>query len=131
MNTLESISENVEPPPGVLAVAVVRQPALSEADLRLIETDTAVAGLETVLSPELFLDRLREQMPEISWTDPSVTYVQYKPRATCLVGYRVQANGKLLELYAKAYSKRVVPGRRPNRADLLERLGTRPVNVTL
>src|SRR5712664_318748 len=104
---------------------------LPVGDLSLVARDTILAGLQTILDPQLLLGRLRQQHPEVNWNKPAITYVQYKPRAGCLVAYRIEANGLEIEFYSKAYPVALRhdlgPGYRGE--DFVQRLGTRRVSV--
>ncbi len=104
---------------------------LPVGDLSLVARDTILAGLQTVLDPQLVLGRLRQQHPEVNWEKPAITYVQYKPQAGCLAAYRIEANGLEIEFYGKAYPVALRhdlgPGYRGE--DFVQRLGTRRVWV--
>src|SRR2546425_10690291 len=76
---------------------------LPVGDLSLVARDTILAGLQTVLDPQLVLGRVRQQLPEVNWEKPAITYVQYKPQAGCLAASRIEANGLEIAFYGKAY----------------------------
>ena len=104
---------------------------LPVGDLSLVARDTILAGLQTVLDPQLVLGRLRQQHPEVNWKKPAITYVQYKPQAGCLAAYRIEANGVEIEFYGKAYpvTLRHDLGPSYHDEDFVQRLGTRRVWV--
>src|SRR5438132_13402442 len=100
---------------------------LPVGDLSLVARDTILAGLQTVLDPQLVLGRLRQQHPEVNWEKPAITYVQYKPQAGCLAAYRIEATGLEIEFYGKAYPVALRHDLRPGYrgAEFVRRFGTR------
>src|SRR6266700_423993 len=105
---------------------------LPVGDLSLVARDTILAGLQTVLDPQLVLGRLRQQHPEVNWEKPAITYVQYNPQAGCLAAYRIEANGFEIEFYGRAYPVALRHDLGPSYMgqDFLQRLGTRRVWMT-
>lgn len=75
---------------------------LSRADADLVRRDAAVPGLATVLDPEAFAEKFVEQVGE-PIESAEVTYVRYKPRQSCLVGYRIESGGQSSDVCATAY----------------------------
>ncbi|MBI3966348.1 MAG: phosphotransferase [Chloroflexi bacterium] len=46
---------------------------------------------------------LRPLLPEVELGSARIHYLRYKPRTSCLVGYRLEVAGTAVDLYAKAY----------------------------
>ncbi|MGE5698788.1 MAG: phosphotransferase family protein [Deltaproteobacteria bacterium] len=76
---------------------------LSPADADLVRRDAALPGLALLLDPVAFADAVRPSFPEAGLGELSITYVRYKPGSNCLAAYRIDAGGKPVRLYAKAY----------------------------
>src|SRR5579859_8260301 len=77
---------------------------LSAADCELVRLDPALPGLGTLLDPEAFVDRLRDCLPSLDLVAAKMTYLKYRPRKRCLVGYRLQGvQGWELDVSATTY----------------------------
>jgi Ser/Thr protein kinase RdoA (MazF antagonist) len=77
---------------------------LSHADSELVRLDPALPGLGTLLDPEAFMVRLRQQLPALDLESARMTYLKYRPASRCLVGYRLQGvQGWELDVSATAY----------------------------
>jgi len=74
-------------------------------DQKLVRRDAALPGLGLVLDEAAFAGVLGDAYPERRFGRPEITYVRYKPRTNCLVGYRVAADGEDLFFCAKAHHK--------------------------
>jgi aminoglycoside phosphotransferase (APT) family kinase protein len=76
---------------------------LSHPDIELVARDPALPALAILLDPSLLVDELTRLYPGLEITDPSIFYLRYKPRTSCLAGYRVMIGGveTLLNLYAR------------------------------
>ena len=83
------------------------------ADAELIARETRVPGLATVLDPEAFVAALRESLPGAAVTGAQITYIKYRPKEKCLVGYRLDVRGTPVEAYATAYRREAEPSLRP------------------
>lgn len=76
---------------------------LSVSDAALIERDTAIPGLATLLDPDALVAALRHALPGVDLGAGQVTYVKYKPGTNCLAGARLEVNGSLIDVYGKAF----------------------------
>lgn len=76
---------------------------LCEADAKLVQRDSPLPGLGTLLDGDAFADLLRRLHPEtdIEWAHPN--YVRYKAGTSCLVGYVVRAGGAEINVYARSH----------------------------
>lgn len=74
---------------------------LSPADRDLVRRDTVVPGLATVLDPDAFGIAIAAVIGQ-PISKATITYVRYKPRRSCLVGYRLQTADSVVEVTAKA-----------------------------
>lgn len=74
---------------------------LSPPDAELARRDQALPGLRLLLDPEAFMVRLRDALPGLSIGRAQPGYTRYKPGTSCLVGYRMEADGPIA-LYAVA-----------------------------
>jgi len=79
---------------------------LSTDDREFIRRDPSIAGLATVLDLDAFLAALRSCLPNADFESGRITYVKYKFGTNCLVGYRLHAPDRSVDLYAKAYARR-------------------------
>src|SRR5437870_4657240 len=66
-------------------------------------------GLATVLDPEAFAAALREALPGAEVTGAQITYIKYRPKEKCLVGYRLDVRGTPVDAYATAYRRESLP----------------------
>lgn len=64
--------------------------------------DAELPGLDLLLNPDRMLTLLQTQLPAQEWTAVRPVYIRYKPGMNCLVGYRGEADGQAVDLYAKA-----------------------------
>jgi aminoglycoside phosphotransferase (APT) family kinase protein len=77
---------------------------LSPADAELVRIDPALPGLSTLLDPEAFAARVRRALPYLDVESARLTYLQYRPGTSCLVGYRLQGDqGWELDVAATCY----------------------------
>ncbi|WP_175413690.1 aminoglycoside phosphotransferase family protein [Brenneria rubrifaciens] len=76
---------------------------LQDADIAMIQTDTALPGLRLLLDTQALLETLR-RLPRFADTRSlTVTYLRYKPRTSCVAGLTlVSASGEQGHYYAKA-----------------------------
>jgi len=70
-------------------------------------------GLATVLDPEALAAALRESLPGAAVTGAQITYIKYRPKEKCLVGYRLDVRGATVEAYATAHRREAEPSLRP------------------
>lgn len=76
---------------------------LASADVELVRRDPGLPGLAALLDAEALAGLLdgRDGVGTVRAVTPR--YVRYKPRTSCLVGYRVDADGGVWDAYAKAH----------------------------
>ena len=83
---------------------------LSKAEAGIVQRDPAVPGLSTVLDADAFADALRRRLPAADLREARITYIRYKPRTNCLVGYRLEFADWTVAATAKAYQRNASPG---------------------
>ena len=76
---------------------------LSPPDADLARRDPALAGLSLLLDPDAFMAALSHHLPESDLRTAQITYVRYKPRTSCLVGYQFDLQGQAVNVYARAH----------------------------
>ncbi len=76
---------------------------LSRDNANLVRRDPAIPGLGKLLDPDAFVAELQPQLPETRLDDAELTYIRYKPATNCLVSYRLQVNGRPVDITAKAF----------------------------
>lgn len=76
---------------------------LTSADRALVGRDTALPGLALLLDPPAFVTELARWLPEWETARGQITYLRYKPGQSCLVGYRLELDGKHHCWHAKAH----------------------------
>jgi Ser/Thr protein kinase RdoA (MazF antagonist) len=81
---------------------------LFPAENDLIRRDVALRGLDTVLKPDRLVDRLRSYLHCSEPHGVEVKYARYKPGTSCLVCYGLQADGRYINIYAKAVTRAAV-----------------------
>jgi streptomycin 6-kinase len=87
---------------------------LSIADADLVRRDRAIPGLAVLLDSHALLTELQAIVPAAKLGDAQITYVKYRPGSSCLVGYRIEVAGSLVELYAEAVHSKVQVKQRTN-----------------
>lgn len=76
---------------------------LLQPDADLVRRDPALAGLPLLLDPDAFMVALSNHLPESDLRTAQITYVRYKPRTSCLVGYQFDLQGQAVNVYARAH----------------------------
>lgn len=76
---------------------------LTPSDIKLVRRDRALPGLAILLDPDMFLATLRHHRPGGDLEAAEITYVRYKPQTSCMVGYQLQIQGQMLDVYAQVY----------------------------
>jgi streptomycin 6-kinase len=76
---------------------------LSRDDEDIVQRDKRLPSLALVLDPEAFLRTLQSSMPEVELSEARPMYVRYKPGMNCLASFRVKANGREIDVYAKVH----------------------------
>lgn len=76
---------------------------LLSADRDLIQRDSELPGLATLLDPEAFVAELASVLPEAGSARAEIYYLRYKPGANCLAKFKLELNGETLWGYAKTY----------------------------
>lgn len=72
----------------------------AEADLARRDPD--IAGLATVLNPNVFAAAVRRAAPHADVRDGRILYLRYKPHTMCRLSYRLEAGGEAVELDVRA-----------------------------
>jgi aminoglycoside phosphotransferase (APT) family kinase protein len=93
---------------------------LSRADFDLVRRDGSLPGLELLLDRDAFAGALHATLPAAGITAAEPTYLRYKPRTSCLAGYRLTVSGRAVEVHARAY----LPADSERMYGLLARSGT-------
>jgi len=91
---------------------------LSAADGSLIERDGQLPALTLLLDPAALLTCLRVEFPGRTLGDLVPTYLRYKPKTSCLAGFRLRVDGATILLSMTA--------RRPDALEKLEKMRVRP-----
>jgi hypothetical protein len=78
---------------------------LSDAEASLVERDRVIPGLATLLDPDAFVDALHRRIPAAGFRGARITYIRYKPRTNCLVGFRLELAHTTVAATAKAYQR--------------------------
>jgi hypothetical protein len=91
---------------------------LSRADAALVRRDPTLPGLAIVLDPDALAATLRRLLPAADVGTARGTYVRYKRGTSCLVAYRLEAAGAVVDVHAKAH--------RPDAEDKLRKVRVRP-----
>lgn len=109
---------------------------LSPNDLAVIDRDTALPELATLLDASRLAAALGDAFPRLEIGSIAGVYLRYKPGTSCLAGFRVAVDGQPVDLYAVSS---VAPEKlRRRSADQLSggpfgslgvRLGARPILV--
>lgn len=75
---------------------------LSRHDAALAERDPMLPALATVLDPVAFSTLIGQLVEGATPASACITYLRYKPGASCLVGYQLDMDGASLDVYAIA-----------------------------
>lgn len=76
---------------------------LSAPDADLVRRDPGLVGLGTLLDPEAFVAALGRAAPGAALGPAQISYIRYKPGTNCLVGYRLEVEGKVVDAHAKTF----------------------------
>jgi hypothetical protein len=78
---------------------------LPKAEADLVRRDKLIPGLATLFDADAFVDAMRRRLPEADLRGGRITYIKYKPRTNCLVGYRIELGDATVAATAKAYRR--------------------------
>ncbi len=81
---------------------------MSRADAELVARDRALPGLAILLDPGRFASALAASL-RAAGSDAAVggaglTYLRYKPETSCLAAYRLDVDGRVAHVHAKAHA---------------------------
>jgi aminoglycoside phosphotransferase (APT) family kinase protein len=76
---------------------------LSAPDVDLVRRDPRLVGLGTLLDPEAFVAALMRAAPGVELGPAEISYIRYKPGTNCLVGYRLEVEGEVVDAHARAF----------------------------
>ena len=79
-------------------------PGLTTHDIDLIERDTALRRLHSLLDPHRYKALIRSTAPQFDISGAKLTYIRYKPFTNCVAGYEFMADGRIHYAYAKTFS---------------------------
>ncbi len=77
-------------------------------DADLAARDGRLPGVSVLLDPDAFADELSAALPDAQIRSARATYVRYKPRTSCLVGYCVRTVDGSHDVYARAHRPGVI-----------------------
>lgn len=77
---------------------------LSADDTCLIRRDPLLPGLPILLDSDAFLEVLRRRLPQVDVRKAQSRYIRYKKHTHCLMTYRLDVGGRIVDIHAKAYS---------------------------
>jgi len=78
---------------------------LSPADAMLVDRDTRLPGLGTLLDTRAFCATLRRLCPDRDVRSASARYVRYKPNTSCLVAFEVEVGEERIGVYARCHAE--------------------------
>ena len=98
---------------------------LSVDDTCLIRRDPLLPGLPILLDSDAFLAVLRRRLPQLDVRKAQSRYIRYKQHTHCLMAYRLDVGGRIVDIHAK-----ITPGNHVLKNTVGHLIGGRTLRVT-
>src|SRR5688572_30808283 len=82
-----------------------RNAMLLPADADIVRRDGGIPSLALALDSAGLAARLQQAAPPVRLESMRTTYLRYKPRMNCIVGFTARVDGADVSGYAKAYAE--------------------------
>jgi aminoglycoside phosphotransferase (APT) family kinase protein len=76
---------------------------LQPGDAALVERDSGIPALATLLDPEALCALVQSEAPGHNINRTTPCYVRYKPGTSCIIGFTVESEGRAYHAYARAW----------------------------